>query len=243
MKLTGSATDPDDGTLADARLSWNVVLVHGNHVHPFAALTGKSASFTPTLDHDADSFYRVTLTATDSDGVSSAKTVVIRPETVNLSIASTPAAGAPITYAGYALTAAPHRAPAAIGFRTSVEAAQRFEANGRAYVFTGWSDGGPQAHDITIPATNLDLVARYRDAGPVVRPNGFGPGSDKLGPRIALRRARGTQSGGDRQRPERREAAGRGTALDASAAEGAAGGTRKRGSSRAAAASARSRAG
>jgi glucose/arabinose dehydrogenase len=190
VKLTGAATDPDDGTLSDSRLSWNVVLVHGTHVHPFAALTGKSASFTPTLDHDADSFYRVTLTATDSDGVSSAKTVAIRPETVSLSIASTPAAGAPITYAGYALTAAPHRAPAAIGFRTSVDAAQRFEANGRAYVFTGWSDGGPQAHDITIPAANLDLVARYRDAGPVLKPNGFGPGADRLGPRIALRRAR-----------------------------------------------------
>ena len=95
-------------------------------------MTGKTGSFTPTTDHDADSFYRVTLTATDSDGLSTSKTVMIRPETVNLAISSTPAAGAPISYAGFPLVAAPHTAPAAIGFRTSVSAAQRFVANGRA---------------------------------------------------------------------------------------------------------------
>ena len=164
VQLAGSATDPDDGTVPDARLAWNVVLVHGSHLHPFQGLTGKTGSFTPTLDHDADSYYRVTLTATDSDGSSTSKTAVIRPETVNLSIASTPA-GAPINYAGYSLVAAPHRAQAAIGFRTSVLAAPRFIANGREYAFASWSDGGPIGHDITIPAGELALVARYRDSG------------------------------------------------------------------------------
>jgi PKD repeat protein len=189
VQLSGSATDPNDGTLAGARLAWNVVLVHGTHVHPFQAVTGKTGSFTPTTDHDADSFYRVTLTATDSDGLSASKTAVIRPEAVSLSIASTPA-GAPINYAGYPLVAAPHKAPAAIGFRTSVAAAQRFVANGRAYEFAGWSDGGAIAHDITIPAGDLALVAQYRDAGPVVTGvGGFGPGPDKTGPRIVLTRA------------------------------------------------------
>ena len=190
VQLSGSATDPEDGTLSDSRLDWNVVLVHGDHIHPLHTAAGKTTSFAPSTDHDADSYYRVTLTATDSDGSTSSKTVVIRPEAVNLSIASTPAAGAPVTYAGYSLIAKPHSAKAAIGFRTSVAAAQRFIAGGRAYEFTGWSDGGPIAHDITIPATDLSLVARYRDAGPVVGPlGGFGPGPDKLGPRITLTRA------------------------------------------------------
>ncbi len=191
VQLSGSATDPDDGTVPDARLSWNVVLVHGNHIHPFQGVTGKTGSFTPTTDHDADSYYRVMLTATDSDGLSTSKTVVIRPETVNLSIASTPA-GAPIDYAGYSLVAAPHRAQAAIGFRTSVSAAQRFVANGRGYEFESWSDGAAIAHDITIPAKDLALVARYRDVGPgpLGPVGGFGPGPDKLGPRIVLRRVK-----------------------------------------------------
>jgi len=192
VQLSGSATDPDDGALADAKLSWNVALVHGTHLHPFSTLTGKKATFTPTTDHDADSFYRVTLTATDSDGATASKTIVLRPEAVNLSIASTPAAGAPITYAGYSLVAAPHKAQAAIGFHTSVAAAQRFAAGGRAYEFAGWSDGGAVAHDVVIPATDLNLVARYRDVGPALTGSGgFGPGSDRLAPRVLFGRAKG----------------------------------------------------
>ena len=43
------------------------------------------------------------------------------------------------------------------------------------------------AHDLTIPATDLARDARYRDAGPVVTPvGGFGPGPDKVAPRIAF---------------------------------------------------------
>ncbi len=190
VQLSGSAKDPDDGTLADARLSWNVVLVHGDHVHPFQGLTGKTGSFTPTTDHDADSFYRVTLTATDSDGATASKTVVIHPQTVGLSIASAPA-GAPIGYAGYSLFAAPHAARAAIGFHTTVSAAQRFVADGRTYEFAGWSDGGPLAHDVTIPAADLALVARYRDVTPLPRGpvGGFGPEpADTLAPRVTLAR-------------------------------------------------------
>jgi hypothetical protein len=191
VELSGSATDPDDGALADAKLAWNVSLIHGSHLHPFHTATGKKGSFTPTTDHDADSFYRVTLTATDSDGATASKNVVIHPETVGLSIASTPA-GAPITYAGYPLVA-PHAGRAAIGFHTSVSAAQRFVANGRTYEFAGWSDGGPPAHDLTIPATDLALVARYRDTGPgpVGPVGGFGPGPDKLAPAIVFTRAKG----------------------------------------------------
>ncbi len=189
VQLSGAATDKEDGTLASAQLSWNVVLVHGTHVHPFQTLTGKTGSFTPTTDHDADSFYRITLTATDSDGLSSSKTATISPQTVGLEIASLPA-GAPIAYAGYSLVAAPHRARAAIDFRTSVSAAERFVSGGRSYEFQDWSDGKPIAHDLTIPATDLALVARYRDAGPAPLQNvgGFGPGADTAGPRIAFRR-------------------------------------------------------
>ena len=198
VQLSGSATDNEDGALSGTSLSWNVVLVHGAHVHPFQTLTGKTASFTASTDHDADSFYRVTLTATDSKGLSTSKTVVINPQTVNLEIASVPS-GAPVTYAGYSY-AAPHRAPAAIDFRTSVAAAERFVSGGRTFEFDRWSDGGAIAHGITIPATDLSLVARYRDAGPALAPTGgFGPGPDKLGPRITFkgagtRRLRGSVS-------------------------------------------------
>ena len=72
-----------------------------------------------------------------------------------------------------------------------MSAAQRFVANGRAWEFSSWSDGGAIAHDVAIPATDLALVARYRDAGPVLTTvGGFGPGPDKLGPRVVLSSAK-----------------------------------------------------
>ena len=201
VQFSGSGTDKEDGSLAAARLSWTIVLVHGDHLHPFQTMTGKTGSFTTSTDHDADSFYRVTLTATDSQGLTDSKTVVLRPETVSLSIASSPA-GAPINYAGYSLVAAPHKAQASIGFRTSVSTAQRFVANGRTWEFASWSDGGAIAHDLTIPATDLSLVAKYRDAGPapLAPVGGFGPSpaasSDKTGPSIALTGAKARRLAG-----------------------------------------------
>ncbi|MGH2978995.1 MAG: PQQ-dependent sugar dehydrogenase [Solirubrobacterales bacterium] len=191
VQLTGSATDKEDGTLADGRLSWHVVLVHADHAHDFTTLEGKQASFTPWTDHDADSHYRVTLTATDSKGVSASKTVTIAPETIDLTIASVPA-GAPITYAGYAQVAAPYSSRAAIGFLTTVGAADRFSHNGRLFVFEGWSDGGAISHDISMPAQDVTLTARYRDTSPAftATPSGLQPGGDKLGPVVRLRSRR-----------------------------------------------------
>ena len=192
LQLTGSGTDKEDGTLSDARLSWHVVLVHADHAHDFITLAGKSATFTPATDHDADSYYLVTLTATDSKGLETSKTVTIVPETVNLTISSTPA-GAPVSYAGYPLIAAPHRARTAIGLATTVSAAPRFSAGGREYVFEGWSDGGAIAHDVTVSTTDLALVARYRDTGPApfsAIPAGLAPGGDELGPVVRLRARR-----------------------------------------------------
>ena len=191
VQLSGAATDNEDGALSGASLSWNVVLIHGTHVHPFQTLTGKTASFTASTDHDADSYYRVTLTATDSKGLSTSKTVVINPETVGLEIASVPA-GAPISYAGYSLVAAPHRARAAIDFRTSVAAAERFTSGGRLQEFVGWSDGHLARG--ALPRRRPRALA---DHGRVRTRRGQGRAEDRAAPR------QGTASGRQRQRPER----------------------------------------
>ena len=132
------------------------MLVHADHAHDFITLSGRNASFTPATDHDADSHYRVTLTATDSKGVSASKTVTIVPQTIDLTIASVPA-GAPITYAGYPLVAGPYRATAATGFLTTVGAAERSRTTVASSCSTSWSDGGAISHDVTIPAQDLVL--------------------------------------------------------------------------------------
>jgi glucose/arabinose dehydrogenase len=78
IAYSGSATDPEDGTLAPGSLTWTVELKHDTHAHQFVTgRAGTSGSFTvPADDADlANVWLRVTLTARDSSG---ATTTVFR---------------------------------------------------------------------------------------------------------------------------------------------------------------------
>lgn len=159
IRLKGSATDAEDGSLPSSAFSWHVLLHHGTHLHDLGTFPGSSTSFDARDDHDADSYYEITLTVTDSGGLTAAKTVTIRPKTIRLTIASSPP-GAPVTYAGVAYTA-PVTLTAAIGFVTSVSAGNSFSNGSGAHTFGSWSDGGARLHTITVPGANAVLTAGY----------------------------------------------------------------------------------
>ncbi len=169
ISLQGSATDPDEGTLPASALRWNVIIHHGSHIHQVGDFAGVAqTSFQALRDHDADSYYEITLRATDSNGLTGTQTVQIRPETVPFSLRSTPA-GATVSYSGTSATT-PFDTTAAIGFNTTVSAAAGFTSGGRPYRFDSWSDGGTLSHDITIPATATTLTARYSEDKAAGRP-------------------------------------------------------------------------
>ncbi|HMO27493.1 MAG TPA: PQQ-dependent sugar dehydrogenase, partial [Tepidisphaeraceae bacterium] len=71
--FSGSATAPEDGVLPASSLSWKVEYITGEVVRPFIEpQTGNSGSFvipTVTPFTDIDVKYRITLTATDSQGI------------------------------------------------------------------------------------------------------------------------------------------------------------------------------
>ncbi len=160
VALQGSGTDPEDGTLTGTSLSWVVRVFHGTHIHALSTATGPTASFTPLVDHDADAYYDISLTATDSGGLVSTKTIQVRPQTSRLTLASTPQ-GAPIAYAGQVAAAAPFTRTAGVGFRASVSAADTFTSGGGTYKFQSWSDGGARQHEVSVPATDTTLTANY----------------------------------------------------------------------------------
>jgi glucose/arabinose dehydrogenase len=165
IQLQGEATDPEDGELPASVYGWTVRLHHGNHVHPAGSFSGVvNPSFTALTNHDADSYYEVRLTVRDSDGLTATSTIELRPETVGLTLDSEPRA-APISYSGLAGTA-PMSRLAAVGYRTTISATDRFVAGGSEWVFDRWSDGGERAHDITVPPSATTFTAHYRRAGP-----------------------------------------------------------------------------
>jgi glucose/arabinose dehydrogenase len=160
VQLSGSATDVEDGTLPASALQWRVRLHHSTHIHPITDINGVAqTSFTALRDHDADSFYDITLIATDADGLVTNKTVELRPQTVPLTLDSAPA-GAPVSYGGRAFDA-PTDVTTTIGYDTTVTAGSRFTAGSHAYVFDSWSDGGARSHTVRVPGSASTLRASY----------------------------------------------------------------------------------
>jgi glucose/arabinose dehydrogenase len=188
-EVTLTASAADDGDLSDTSFSWQLLLRHLSHYHPFTAPSGQEVSFTSPTDHDADALVDITLTVTDSDGLVATKTMQLHPQTAPFNLVSEPA-GAPMEYAGHSVTG-PFHTQSTIGFEGSVSTAQRFTLNGRSYLFDAWADGGPRVRPIQIPASGQTLTARYRDVTPTIvkpAPAPVLPPPDKTGPRLRFRK-------------------------------------------------------
>lgn len=147
--LVGSATDDEDGTLPDSALEWMVDKHHASHTHPYLAWTrGNNVSIDPApIPEDfiaaTNSFLRVYLKATDSDGLSATISEDIMPYKVNLEFTSTPS-GMELILDGYSVTT-PYTAVTWANHNIKVEAPDQ-----GMYVFESWSDGSSQTHFVNV---------------------------------------------------------------------------------------------
>ena len=164
--LHGSATDEAGWRPAPRRAGLGRAGDPRGHEHLIGSYDDRSQlRLTGITDHDADSHYRIVLTATDSDGVSAQKIVQVRPQTTTLRLRSVPA-GAPLSYGGRAVKA-PANLVTAIGYRTTVTAGAAFQLGSSLFDFANWSNGGARVQNITVPPAGGELVAHYsqRPAG------------------------------------------------------------------------------
>ncbi len=180
ISYSGDGTDPDVGTLPASAFTWTVDFLHEGHVHPGAAQTGvKSGTFTiPTSGHDfsGNTRYRISLTVTDSTGLTDTRSVLIYPRKVNLSFSTAPA-GLTLYLDGIAKTT-PFVYDTLIGFNHTVEARNQ-ASGGTSYTFGSWSDGGAQTHTIVVPASDRSYVATFQAsaAPPAIAAYAFNEGS------------------------------------------------------------------
>jgi glucose/arabinose dehydrogenase len=168
LVLEGSASDAEDGTLADTRLTWELVRVHTTHTHPFLSpRSGKDGAndveFTAPGPEDlgsaAGSHLELRLTATDSAGGSTTVTQALRPHLVDLSVASSPS-GLEVSVEGLSVTT-PQAPTSWEGYRVAIGASDQTTADGDEYAFESWSDGGAAEHTITTPATASTVTAIF----------------------------------------------------------------------------------
>ena len=164
IAYSGTATDAEDGPLGASALTWQVDYVTGQVVRPLVPATTGSASGSFTIPRltpytGTDVLYRVTLTATDSDGLTHTTTHDLVPRTANVTVASNVPGlklrldGQPMpspTFAGVA------------GFERLLTAPAATMVNGVNYEFVSWSDGGAAEHQVFTPAADTTYTANYR---------------------------------------------------------------------------------
>ena len=136
--------------------------LHDGHVHPGSTLLGaKSGTFTiPTSGHDfqGNTRYRISLTVTDTDGISTTTSVIVWPEKVNLLFDTIP--NGLTFYLDGVARSTPTTVDTLVGFNHTIEARNQTDASG-TYTFDSWSDGGAQSHTITVPDSNHSYTARF----------------------------------------------------------------------------------
>ncbi|HEY8668459.1 MAG TPA: PQQ-dependent sugar dehydrogenase, partial [Tepidisphaeraceae bacterium] len=162
--FSGTAVDPEEGSLPASDYEWSIVFHHNTHTHPFMpSVPGvKSGTFvTPKLGEvDPDQWYRVHLTATDSKGLSATTYIDIIPQKSTFTLASN-VAGIQLNLDG-----SPKPAGTAtlgvVGMTRQLSAPASQVVNGQTYQFVSWSDGQAATHNIDTPASNTTYTATYK---------------------------------------------------------------------------------
>jgi glucose/arabinose dehydrogenase len=187
FRLRASASDEQDGDLPAGAFSWDVRVVHAQHVHTVGSYGGRSElTLDAITDHDADAHYEVIMTARDSDGLTAQRTVELHPEKTRVRLNSSPP-GATVSYGGREFKA-PRELVTAVGYETTVSASDPFELGGAIFGFTGWSNGGARVQDFAVPPGGAELTANYVRRGGA--PSSPGPSTppiaDGKGPALRL---------------------------------------------------------
>jgi glucose/arabinose dehydrogenase len=166
ITLRGSASDAQDGSLADSALSWEVRRWHnGNHWHPFFSATGNNLTFNAPPPEDllstgTGNHLEIRLTATDSEGLSKTITQNLQPNRVNVTFGSNPS-GLSLLANGTTFTA-PRTFVSWEGYKMTVNAPSPQALSGKLYLFASWSDGKGQQHDILTGPASSTYTATYK---------------------------------------------------------------------------------
>ena len=157
----------DDHPLPANAFSWDVVFHHRTHTHPFlSGIQGSSGQFTIPVSGETDPvvWYRVVLHVTDSVGQVTDVYQDVNPTTVQINLKTNPAGGSVI------LEGQTHPTPCGVvrvvGIHTSLDVPSPQLIGGKNYGFSGWSNGGSKAQNLSVPAGGATYTASFTLAAP-----------------------------------------------------------------------------
>jgi hypothetical protein len=167
ITLTGSASDAEDGSIPATRLTWEVLLHHDAHTHPWLQPTsGNNLTIQAPAPEDlaatTASYLEIRLTATDSQGARSTVRRDMRPRLVNITLDSIPS-GLTLSANGTTITT-PRTLTSWERYAIAISAPTQRDGAGRPWLFSSWSDGGAPTHTIVTPATATTYTATFASA-------------------------------------------------------------------------------
>jgi hypothetical protein len=166
IAYAATARDEEDGELAPHAFTWEVVLHHDQHTHPFIAPYSGSTSGTfeiPRVGHtETNVFYRVQLRVVDSSGLVSAAYRDVSPRLTTLHLLTDPP-GLTVSFDGTPMST-PAAVLSVVGITHILGVLDPQTLGGSTYTFSGWSDGGAATHAIDAPAADTEYVALFQQS-------------------------------------------------------------------------------
>jgi len=171
ISYSGTGSDPDDGTLACSKFSWQVLFHHNEHVHPFLGpIQGNcSGNFvTPTRgETEPNVWYEVLLTVKDSGQplgavgeLTHTASVDVHPNMATITLQTAPQSDLAVEL-DFSAAPAPVAASSVVGLIRTIGAPDGQVAAGRTWTWVGWSDGGTREHEIATPASATTYTATF----------------------------------------------------------------------------------
>ena len=172
FSFSGSGTDPEEGSLPSARLTWWADFHHDTHTHPFLPVTAGVGSGTitvPTVGETSDNvWYRFYLEVVDGEGVADTVIRDIQPQKAALTLATVPA-GLQVTLDGQPRTT-PLTVTGVVGMERELGVVSPQTVGMTTYTFASWGHGGSASQTITAPATATTYTATYTGSTPNTPP-------------------------------------------------------------------------
>ena len=169
ITYSGSGADAEDGALSASAMSWVIQFGHDDgvaHFHPaegpLDGVTGGNFTI-PTLGETSPNvWYRISLTVTDSSGLTDTTFVDLSPNTVNVTVDTSPT-GLEVLLDGAPKTA-PHVFTGVVGLERSIGTTSPQNLGGPTYLFDLWSDAGAITHDIFTPGVDTTFTASFTES-------------------------------------------------------------------------------
>ncbi len=165
INFSGTATDVEDGVLDPSSFSWKVEFINEGEVFPFMGpIEGVSnGSFViPTNgETSTEVSYRITLTVTDSVGLTHTSSVEVLPQVTQITLNSSPGS------LDVTLDGTNHSGEvsfdAVVGVEYPLESPPLLQyENGTTFLFESWSDGGGIDHTVVATVAPAVYTAVYQ---------------------------------------------------------------------------------